>query len=78
MKAKRILIKSTRLKWLLEKGAVVTKLYGIIPAEKGKPFKEFADWVSDERRKGDIDKCYEILADASVPSATITMPECCE
>src|SRR5277367_5603387 len=30
LKATRILIKSTRLKWLIEKGAVVTKLYGVI------------------------------------------------
>jgi len=65
LKATRILIKSTRLKWLIEKGAVVTKLYGVIPAQKGKPFKQFADWVSDERRKGDRDSRYAIIADAA-------------
>ena len=43
LKATRILLKSTRLKWLIEKGAVVTKLYGIVPAKRGKPFKQFAD-----------------------------------
>src|SRR5271163_1503774 len=65
LKAKRILIKSTGLKWLIEKGAVVTKLYGVIPAQKGKPFKQFADWVSDKRRKGDRDTRYAIIADAA-------------
>ena len=65
LKATRILIKSARLKWLLEKGAVVTKLYGVIPAEQGKPFKQFADWVSDERRKGDRDTRYAIIAEAA-------------
>src|SRR5271157_2674469 len=60
LKATRILIKSTRLTWLLKKGAVVTKLYGVIPAKRGKPFKEFADWVSDERRKGDVEPRYAI------------------
>src|SRR5271165_6066986 len=60
LRATRILIKSTRLKWLVKKGAVITKIYGVIPAERGKPFKEFADWVSDERRKGDLDTRYAI------------------
>ena len=65
LKATRILMKSTRVKWLIEKGAIVTKLYGVIPAQRGKPFKQFADWVSDERRKGDRDTRYTIIADAA-------------
>ena len=65
LKATRILIKSNRLKWLIEKGAKITKIYGVIPAIKEKPFKEFADWVSDERRKGDIDNKYAIIAEAA-------------
>ena len=56
---------STQLKWLLEKGAIVTKLYGVIPAERGRPFKNFTNWVSDERRKGDEDTCYSIIAEAA-------------
>ena len=65
LRATRILIKSTRLIWLLKKGAVITKIYGVIPAERGKPFKEFADWVSDERRKGDVDTRYAIIGEGS-------------
>jgi len=65
LRGTRILIKSTRLKWLIEKGAIITKIYGIIPAEMGKPFKAFADWVSDERRKGDKDTRYAIIAEAA-------------
>jgi len=65
LKAERVLMKSTRLKWLIEKGAVVTKLYGVIPAKKGKPFKQFAGWVSEERRKGDKDTRYTIIAEAA-------------
>jgi len=65
LKATRILIKSTRLKWLIEKGAVITKLYSVIPAEKGKSFKQFVDWVSGERRKGDRATPYAIMADAA-------------
>ena len=65
LKATRILIKSRRLKWLLEKGAIITKVYGVIPAQRGAIFEKFVDWVSDERRKGDTDKHYAIIAEAS-------------
>ena len=65
LKAKRISMTSTELKWLLEKGAIVTKLYGVIPAERGRPFKNFTDWVSEERRKGDRDTCHAIIAEAA-------------
>ena len=65
LKATRLLMSSTQLKWLLEKGAIVTKLYGVIPAERGRPFKNFTDWVSDERRKGDKQTCYSIIAEAA-------------
>ena len=65
LKATRILMKSTQLKWLLEKGAIITKLYGVIPAQRGKPFKGFVEWVSDERRKGDKDTRYAIIAEAA-------------
>jgi len=65
LKGTRLLMTSTQLQWLLEKGAIVTKLYGVIPAERGKPFENFAKWVSYERRKGDKDICYSIIAEAS-------------
>ena len=65
LKASRILMKSTQLLWLLEKGVVITKLYGVIPARRGKPFKDFVEWVSDERRKGDRDTIYAIIAEAA-------------
>jgi hypothetical protein len=65
LKAEKILLKSTRLKWLIEHGCVVTKLYGIIEAKRGRIFKGFMDWVTNERRKGDIDLKYAIIADAA-------------
>jgi len=65
LKATRILMKSTELQWLLEKGALITKLYGVIPAQRGKPFKDFVEWVSDERRQGDRDTRYAIIAEAA-------------
>jgi len=50
---------------LVEKGTVITKIHGAIPAERGKPFKDFVEWVSDERRKGDRDTKYSIIAEAA-------------
>src|SRR5208283_2402165 len=55
LKAEKILIKSTRLRWLIEHGCIVDKLYGVIPAQGGRPFQGFIKMVSDERRKGDSD-----------------------
>ena len=63
-KGEKILIKSTRLKWLLSVGCVVTKLHGVIPATPRKCFSGFMNWVSDERRKGDVDLKYTIIAEA--------------
>ena len=65
LKATRIAMLSTQLNWLLEKGAIVTKVYGVVPAERGRPFKDFCDWVTEERRKGDSDACHAIIAEAA-------------
>ena len=65
LKGDRMVMNSDLLKWLVEKGAVITKVYGIIPAIRGRPFKWFMDWVSDERRKGDTDTKHAIIAEAA-------------
>jgi hypothetical protein len=65
LKANKILIKSTQLKWLIEKGVQVTKLYGVIHAVRSKPFKDFVKWVTDERRKGDVVSTYAIIGEAA-------------
>jgi len=44
-------------------GCVITKLHGVIKAVPLKIFKGFMNWVSDERRKGDIDNKYAIIAE---------------
>jgi hypothetical protein len=65
LKATKILVKSTRLRWLIQHGCEITKLYGVIQAKPGRVFKDFMDWVSDERRKGDVDEKYAIIADGA-------------
>jgi len=38
---------STRLKWLIEHGCVITKIYGVIEAIPREIFKGFMQWMSD-------------------------------
>src|SRR5271165_3244992 len=65
LKATKILIKSTRLRWLIQHGCNVSKLYGVIPAKPSRVFKGFMNWVSDERRKGDVDEKYAVISEGS-------------
>jgi len=58
LKGEKVLIKSTRLKWLVEHGCIITKVYGVIEALTRKIVANFMNWVSDERRKGDNDQKY--------------------
>ena len=60
---KKVLIKSDRLRFMLDKGLVVTKIYGYIRARRGKIFTRFVQKVSDERRKGDQDPNHAIIAE---------------
>jgi len=63
LKGEKLVILSTRLKWLVEHGCIITKIYGVIEAIPRKIFKGFMQWVSDERRKGDIDQKYMTIAE---------------
>jgi len=63
LKGEKLVIMSTRLKWLVDHGCVITKIYGVIEAISRKIFAGFMDWVSDKRRKGDIDLKYMIIAE---------------
>ena len=65
MKGEKIVIKSTRLKWLLNKGCVVSKLHSVIPATPRRCFEGFMNWVADERRKGDKDITHAIIAEGA-------------
>jgi hypothetical protein len=60
-KGEKVLIKSTRLRWLIKQGLVVSKIYGYIPYKQSRIFEEFMLKVSAERRKGDVDKDYAII-----------------
>ena len=62
-KGDKVLIKSDRLKWLIEKGLIITKIHGSIACKEGQPFKKFEEKVSEERRKGDVNPDHAIIAE---------------
>ena len=62
-RGEKILLTTPLLRWYLEHGLVVTKIYEVIEYEKNTCFKSFGDTVSEARRLGDIDIAKAILAD---------------
>lgn len=63
MKAKKVLLATPLLKWYLQHGLRVTKIYQLIEFDlDNRPFKNFVDKVTDDRRKGDLDPNKSILA----------------
>ena len=63
MKARQILLATPLLKWYLNHGLEVTKIYQVIEYKPQRCFYQFVQDVSDARRQGDSDPCKFILAD---------------
>ena len=63
MHAEKILLATPLLRWYLEHGLEITRVYQIVEFKPKACFKNFADEVSDARRTGDSDPSKSILAD---------------
>ncbi len=63
MKAEKILIASPLLRWYLQHGLTVTRVYQFIEYAPMACFKDFQDTISAARRDGDMHPAKEILAD---------------
>ena len=63
MKGDKILLATPLLKWYLEHGLEVTKVYQVVEFTPEPCFKSFSDAVSDARRAGDADPRKVIIAD---------------
>ena len=63
MRAEKILLSSHYLKWLLQKGLVVSHIYQVVEFTPQRPFRKFVQEVSDARRSGDVNKDQKIIAD---------------
>ena len=60
---KKILLATPLLKWYLEHGLVVTRIYQVVEYTPKACFKPFGEAVSDARRAGDVDPSKAIIAD---------------
>jgi G:T-mismatch repair DNA endonuclease (very short patch repair protein) len=65
MKGEKILLLSDLLRWYMEHGLVVTKVYQVVEYETRPIFKNFSKSVSDTRRLGDVDASLKLLANTA-------------
>ena len=63
LKARKILLATPLLKWYLDHGLEVTKIYQTVEFQKSACFQNFVKDVSDARRQGDADPNKAIIAD---------------
>jgi hypothetical protein len=63
LKGDKILLATPLLKWYLEHGLEITKIYQIVEYSPKPCFKPFGDSVSNARRAGDVDPSKAIIAD---------------
>ena len=62
MKATKILLSTSLLKWYLEHGLKVGNIYQVIEFKKDACFQKFCNEVSDARREGDINTASDVIA----------------
>ena len=65
MSATKILLLSELLRWYLEHGLVVTKIYQVIQYNAQPTFASFAQSVTEARRQGDSDLSKQLLANTA-------------
>lgn len=63
LKGDKLLLATPLLKWYLQHGLVVTKVYQVVEYSPVACFEPFGDAVSDARRSGDCDPTKSIIAD---------------
>ena len=63
LSAEKILLYTPLLKWYLDHGMKVTRVYREILYKRAKPFQWFVEKVTEARRMGDKDKDKALLAD---------------
>ena len=63
MAATKVFLATNLLKWYLEKGLQVTRIYEVVEFKFANCFQGFCEYISESRRKGDIDQTKEILGE---------------
>ena len=63
MRARKILLATPLLKWYLNHGLIISRVYQISEFSPNPCFRQFTEDVSNARRQGDTDPTFEIFAD---------------
>lgn len=63
MAAEKLMVHTDLLKWYLEHGLEVTKIYQVIEFKERRCFREFVKKVTEARRQGDRDETTQPIAD---------------
>ena len=63
MKARNIMLSTPLLKWYLEHGLQVSRIHMAIESSQMTCFQDFVNYVTDVRRKGDIDETQKVISD---------------
>ena len=61
----KIMLSTDYIKWCLDHGLIVTKCYQFLCYNKAKPFMDFLNFVTENRRRGDADKSLSVIAETS-------------
>lgn len=64
-KAIKIMLATPLLKWYLEHGLNVTRIYTVVESASMNCFSEFSKNISETRRKGDCDKSLTVVSDTA-------------
>lgn len=64
-KAIKIMLATPLLKWYLEHGLIVTRIYTVVESASMNCFSEFTKNISETRRKGDCDKSLTVVSDTA-------------
>ena len=65
LKGNKILLLTELLRWYMDKGLVVTKVYRVIEYERKALFTRFGASVTAARRAGDVDPELKLVADTN-------------
>lgn len=76
-KARKIMLATPLLKWYLDHGLVVSRIYTVIESSHMNCFVDFKDNVANARRRGDLDKSLSFISDTAKVEGILHMEVCC-
>ena len=65
MRGESLLIATPLLKWYIQHGLLITRIYQVVEFSKQACFKDFVETVTEDRRRGDVDSSQELRSTLS-------------